>query len=301
MSFACYFVVVSSLSLEICLDLTHILCRTFFLIPHSANNVCHCDGKRTEFEVNIFSSYEACCEFTWIKTSICVQFKSLQEDQCVETGSGTTPDGPSPPVTPPSPGDPSTPALVKCSSLDTKKKCFKAGHCQYDSKGRCFDKAFTTFDDSTNQDETPKPTPGPTPSPKFCPQGHTGYLALPGCHEYIYCSDGDETWKFQCSEGTLYDGTTCTWPQNVDCDSGHGHSSAGTNNDVQQSPVDKSTKPSGDMYYPLYQHSICVNDGRQYGGDTYKEVGDCCRNSWIKSYKTCMKHASGQKVVETEA
>jgi len=51
--------------------------------PDYTNNVCHCDGKEGQFEINIFTSYDACCQFTLIDTSVCRQYRHHQEHKCV--------------------------------------------------------------------------------------------------------------------------------------------------------------------------------------------------------------------------
>ena len=50
------------------------------------NNVCHCDGKHSEYQVNFFSSYNACCEFAWfgVYTDDCKQARSTQEAKCIK-------------------------------------------------------------------------------------------------------------------------------------------------------------------------------------------------------------------------
>jgi len=51
--------------------------------PDYTNNVCLCDGKQSEFEINIFSTYDACCQFSLIGTNFCRQRKTFQMSKCV--------------------------------------------------------------------------------------------------------------------------------------------------------------------------------------------------------------------------
>ena len=52
---------------------------------------------------------------------------------------------------------------------------------------------------------------------EVCSEGHTGYVALLGCQQYVYCSAGTEMTTFDCAPGTLFTGQTCTWADQVDC------------------------------------------------------------------------------------
>ncbi|EJK73968.1 hypothetical protein THAOC_04386 [Thalassiosira oceanica] len=73
---------------------------TFY--PDYEYNVCHCDGKNSEYEINFFTSYNDCCEFALINTDVCRHFKSTQEAKCVAGEPATVGDaGGDPPSTEP--------------------------------------------------------------------------------------------------------------------------------------------------------------------------------------------------------
>mmetsp|Transcript_24714 Transcript_24714/g.51710 ORF Transcript_24714/g.51710 Transcript_24714/m.51710 type:complete len:1016 (+) Transcript_24714:157-3204(+) len=70
--------------------------------PDYTNNICHCDGKQSEFEINIFSTYDACCQFSLIRTNICRQRKTFQMSRCVAPMATQAEGEPTKPKSPPS-------------------------------------------------------------------------------------------------------------------------------------------------------------------------------------------------------
>jgi hypothetical protein len=48
--------------------------------PDYDKHVCRNDGKQSEFEVNVFSTFKECCEFAWIDTDRCIESGVYAED-----------------------------------------------------------------------------------------------------------------------------------------------------------------------------------------------------------------------------
>ncbi len=245
--------------LEPCLvhSLTYVLYLLLHHNHHSENNVCHCDGKQSMYEINIFSSYNACCQFSLLTDkSKCNQFKTLQESKCVRPSDitqNTSPSSPSAPTGPsaPSPPTPSSvggPSSDACAGKKTLRQCTKASECIFDRDiDRCVER---------NDPKTP-------------------------------LSGGDSCSglsKRQCSKASH-----CIYDEDVDDCALRADATMTTKND--------SLTSSGAVFYPNPFHKVCLNDGQQtVAVQTYTSVTDCCRDPWVE-WKTCIRHANGNRPV----
>jgi len=133
--------------------------------------------------------------------------------------------------------------------------------------------------------------------PPTCPPGHTGYFTMPGCAQYLYCSNGNEVNKFDCSEGTLYyeQGGYCNWADQVTCETTRMPSYEPTVSPSSTEPTYEPTQLDieAGVFYPNFNTGTCSGDGnfpknvgRQY---LFSNAANCCDKYFPTNRKNCLK------------
>ena len=153
-----------------------------------------------------------------------------------------------------------------------------------------------------------KPTAAPTTKRQArveslvddCPAGHTGYVTLPGCTQYIWCAGGQLVNTIDCPDGTLFNGQICTWPDSVECDS----TALPTMVPTEQPTIEPTGEPTfeptplnmeylEEIWYPNFTSGVCVNDGkfpatvgRQY---LFTQSINCCESYFQNNLQACAR------------
>ena len=130
-----------------------------------------------------------------------------------------------------------------------------------------------------------------------CPASFTGYMVLPGCAHYMYCQGGVEVNTFKCAEGTLYNGSTCTWAHLVQCDTTAIPTYSPTEEPTFYPTVGPTIEPTsldmdGPIYYPNFTRGICLNDGL-YPSHVNKNYlfsngNNCCTAYFPNNIEQCL-------------
>merc|ERR1711865_940834 len=107
---------------------------------------------------------------------------------------------------PPSPDGTCNPEYAHtCGTCPVATHCCSYwGWCGTDAMGMC---------DGT----CPDPNSSGEPDDSPCPPDFKGNKASDDCKGYYDCS-GDPPYFFACAGDLLFDGTSCNWPENVECD-----------------------------------------------------------------------------------
>ena len=138
-----------------------------------------------------------------------------------------------------------------------------------------------------------------------CPHELTGYKVLPGCKDYIYCYNGIEQGRHTCPEGTLYDGTYCSWADTVSClitalptslpsfqptwlptNNPSQHYTPPTVLDLQDSNIA--------IYYPNFMNGVCLNDDQYPPNDVnikqylFTSSDKCCSTYFSNNMERCL-------------
>mmetsp|Transcript_38031 Transcript_38031/g.68502 ORF Transcript_38031/g.68502 Transcript_38031/m.68502 type:complete len:974 (+) Transcript_38031:49-2970(+) len=151
------------------------------------------------------------------------------------------------------------------------------------------------------------PTPSPNsemvqlePIVEGCPEGHTGYITIPGCEQYIYCVNGAEKQRFDCSAGTLFfkAGGYCNWADQVTCDTNKLPTASPTPNPSYMPTIEPTFVPTeldimGDVFYPNFSDGVCLGDGR-YPSDVgrqylFHSAGNCCEVYFATNMENCLR------------
>ncbi|KAL7532020.1 hypothetical protein ACHAXR_004383, partial [Thalassiosira sp. AJA248-18] len=131
-----------------------------------------------------------------------------------------------------------------------------------------------------------------------CPEGHTGHITLPGCQQYIWCAGGNEITKFNCPDGTLFNGQYCGWADTITCETTQIPTLAPSGGPTMYPTGEPTYTPTeldmeGDIYYPNFSDGTCRGDGnyppnvgRQY---LFSQSVNCCETYFPTNMENCLK------------